>query len=136
MGSRPGIRRAQSCVTDAREAVQEFHAAVAQPEMALVIFFCSVEYDLEAVAEEMDRLFDGVQVVGCTTAGEIGPAGYRDNSISGASFPAEDFTAASGLIGSLRQFGIAGDQAFPRAAIRLGRRPDGRRIGWRQPALR
>jgi hypothetical protein len=32
----------------------------------------------------MCRLFPGVQVVGCTTAGEIGPAGYRDHSLAGA----------------------------------------------------
>ncbi len=57
MENRACIRRAQSCATDPREAVCEFHAAVAQPEMALVIFFCSSEYDLEVLAGEMRRLF-------------------------------------------------------------------------------
>ena len=112
MEKRTDIRRAQSCATDPREAVREFHAAVAQPELALVIFFCSSEYDLDVLAEEMRRLFDGVQVVGCTTAGEIGPAGYREHSISGASFPADSFTAASGRIDRLQQFEIATGQTF------------------------
>ncbi|HSK31943.1 MAG TPA: FIST N-terminal domain-containing protein, partial [Propionicimonas sp.] len=67
------IRRAHSCATDARDAAREFHAAVAQPHMALVIFFCSVDYDLVTLASEMRDLFAGVQVIGCTTAGEIGP---------------------------------------------------------------
>ena len=37
------IRMAQSCATEARQAVEEFHAAVAQPNMELVVFFCSSE---------------------------------------------------------------------------------------------
>jgi hypothetical protein len=112
MDDQTSIRRAQSCSTDTREAVREFHAGVTQPNMALVIFFCSSEYDLEVLAEEMGHLFAGVQVVGCTTAGEIGPAGYREHSLTGASFPASSFKAVSGRIDSLRQFTIATGQAI------------------------
>jgi hypothetical protein len=112
MKNQTRIHRAQSCATDARDAVREFHAGVAQPDMALVIFFCSSEYDLEVLAEEMRSLFAGVQVVGCTTAGEIGPAGYRDHSLAGASFPASSFNAVSGRIDQLRQFKITSGQAL------------------------
>jgi hypothetical protein len=112
------IRRAQSWATDSREAVREFHAAVAQPDMALVIFFCSSKYDLEVLAEEMDRLFDGVQVVGCTTAGEIGPGGYRDLSITGASFPNSHFSATSGQINHLQRFEISSGQSFVQDLLR------------------
>ena len=98
------VRRAQSCAADAREAVREFHAAVVQNNMALVIFFCSADYDLDVLASEMRDLFAGVQVAGCTTAGEIGPAGYRDHGISGASFPCESFTATCGRLDKLQQF--------------------------------
>jgi len=108
---RPSIRRAQSSAADPREAVREFHAMVVQPEMALVIFFCSSEFDLAVLAEEMGRLFDGVQVVGCTTAGEIGPGGCRDHSISGASFSADGFSAVSGRIDGLAQFSTVAGQA-------------------------
>ena len=98
------IRRAQSCATDAREAAREFHAGVVQPHMALVIFFCSVHYDLDTLTSEMQHLFAGVQVIGCTTAGEIGPEGYRDRTISGASFPSGSFTAVCGRMDELQQF--------------------------------
>lgn len=108
---RPRILRAQSCAVGARDAVREFHAALAQPDMALVVFFCSSAYDLEALADEMRQQFAGVQVVGCTTAGEIGPAGYLDHSLTGASFPAGSFTAVSGGIEHLQRFGIAKGQA-------------------------
>lgn len=75
--------------------------------MALVVFFCSADYDLDDLASEIQALFAGVEVVGCTTAGEIGPAGYRDHSISGVSFGAASFVAASGQIDDLRQFDAA-----------------------------
>lgn len=101
-----GIRRAQSCAADAGEAVREFHAGVAQADMALVLFFCASSYDLAALAEAMRQAFAGVQVVGCTTAGEIGPAGYRDHSLTGASFPAGSFTVVSGLLEQLQQYQI------------------------------
>jgi hypothetical protein len=111
------IRTAQSCATEASQAVQEFHAAVAQPDIELVIFFCSSEYDLDVLAAEMSRLFAGVQVVGCTTAGEIGPSGYRAHSLSGVSFPAGSCTAVSGLLDHLGQFDIARGHDFAQALL-------------------
>jgi hypothetical protein len=79
--------------------------------MALVVFFCSGQYDLGVLGLELSRVFAGVQVVGCTTAGEFGPAGYLDWSISGASFPAASFTAASGPLKDLQQFEVAEGQS-------------------------
>jgi hypothetical protein len=101
------VRTGQSSAHDARDAVREFHAQVRQDDAALVVFFCSVAYDLDELADEMKQLFGHVEVVGCTSAGEIGPAGYRDHSISGASFPAGSFTVASGRIDDLREFELA-----------------------------
>ena len=118
MSNQSNIRRAQSRLADAREAAREFHTAVVQPSMALVVFFCSSDYDLDQLAEEMRRLFTGVQVVGCTTAGEIGPAGYIEHSLTGASFPSSHFSAVSGCIENLQQFSIAAGQDFTRHLLR------------------
>lgn len=112
MGVFSHIRTGQSCVSDARGAAQEFYDAVRQPAMALVVFFCSSRYDLDELASEMNRLFAGVTLVGCTTAGEIGPRGYCDYSISGASFPADSFSVVAGLFDRLQQFDLARGQAF------------------------
>ena len=101
------IRIAQSSATEARLAVQELHATVAQPDMELVVFFCSSEYDLDVLAEEMGLLFAGVQVVGCTTSGEIGPSGYCRHSLEGASFSAGSFGAVAGLLNQLQQCNVA-----------------------------
>jgi hypothetical protein len=100
----PGIRLAQSCATEARRAVEEFHAGVAQPDMELVIFFCSSRYDLNVVADEMQRSFAGIQVVGCTTAGGIGPDSYHLHCLAGASFAANVCTAVAGRLQALRNF--------------------------------
>jgi hypothetical protein len=106
------IRLAHSFARDPRDAVAEFYASVAQQNMALVIFFCSIEYDLNVLAAEMNRLFAGVRVVGCTTAGEIGPSGYREHSLSGASFSSDICTAVTGYVDQLRQFKISEGQDF------------------------
>ena len=111
------IRMAQSCATEALQAVAEFHEAVAQPNMELVIFFCSSEYDLDVLAAEMSRLFAGIQVVGCTTAGEIGPAGYCQHSLSGASFPKGCCVAVSGRLDHLSKFDITGGHEFAQTLL-------------------
>ena len=82
------FRISHSCAADARQAARELHAGVVQPDMAMVVFFCSSDYDLAALADELNALFGSVPVIGCTTAGEIGTAGYRAQSLSGVSFGA------------------------------------------------
>lgn len=111
------IRTAQSCATEAQQAVQELHAALAQPDAELVTFFCSSEYDLDVLAAEMNHLFAGVQVVGCTTAGEIGPAGYRSHTLSGASFAAGSCGAVSEVLDHLNQFDIVQGHNFSQALL-------------------
>ena len=117
MNKQTNVRRAQSHATDVLEAVREFHAAVVQPDMALVVFFCSSNYDLNSLGEEMNRLFTGVQVIGCTTAGEIGPTGYLEHSLSGASFPASCFSVVSACFDDLQQFSIAAGQSFTKDLV-------------------
>ncbi len=112
------IRTAHTRATEAREAAREFHAGVAQPEMALVVFFCSSNYDLEALADELNRLFGAVPLVGCTTAGEIGPAGYITKSLTGASFPASTCTAVAGLLEGLQQFTPESGREFAQELLR------------------
>jgi hypothetical protein len=112
MSNRPHILRAQSSAKDARTAVREFHAAVFQPNMSLVVFFCSSHYNLDELASEMNALFPNVLVVGCTTAGEIGPSGYIENSLTGASFPSNGFTVVASRYSNVQHFDDAKGQAF------------------------
>ncbi len=96
------IRQAHVAHPDTVEAARAFHKQVGQPDMSLVLFFCSSHYDLEALAAEFRQLFGSVPIVGCTTAGEIGEAGYHSHSITGISFPGSHFNAATGLLGPLQ----------------------------------
>jgi hypothetical protein len=113
------IRIAHSCARDPRDAVADLHSDLMQRDVSLVIFFCSSDYDRDLLAAEIDRRFAGVRVVGCTTAGEIGPAGCRDHSITGVSFTAEACTAVIGHLEGLREFRISDGVAFAREQRRL-----------------
>jgi hypothetical protein len=112
MPHQKNIKTAHSVAPDARLAVREFHAAVSGPDLALVVFFCSSQYDLDVLADEINFLFADIPVIGCTTAGEIGPAGSLTHSISGASFPAGDCTAVVGRMDRLQAFNADAGQAF------------------------
>ena len=111
------IRSMHSCAADARQAAREFYEGVIQPDTEAVVFFCSSEYDLDALAKELRTLFGEVPLIGCTTAGEIGPAGYRTRSLSGISFPAGACTAVAGRLGELQEFSIARGQAFAHSLL-------------------
>jgi len=103
----PGcIRRFQSTSPEARTAVQEFRDGVWQSDIALVLFFCSSSFDLGLIADEMGRQFPGTPVFGCTTAGEIGPSGYLEKSLTGVSFPGDTFAAAGRLVPDLKHFQV------------------------------
>jgi hypothetical protein len=129
MNASPNVRLGHSRAADPRTAVAEFHVQVAHPETALVIFFCSSHYDRDVLAEEMNRLFPGVEVVGCTTAGEIGEDGYVERSLSGISFPKLGWISACGRLERLKDFTTLQGRNFPQILLRQlesqGVRPDG-----------
>jgi len=111
------IRKGQSCALNPRAAARELHAAIAQDDTSIVIFFCSSLYDLDALAAEMNHLFAGVPVVGCTTAGEIGTKGYRDHSLTGVSLPKSMFASAVAAFGDLEHFDVGEGQAAGQALL-------------------
>lgn len=101
------IRTAHSCATDPRVAAAELHDAVVDSDTRLVLFFCSSDYDLDVLSAEMRHLFVDIDVVGCTTAGEIGPAGYLEHSLCGVGFSAEAATAVTGYIDDLQSLDLS-----------------------------
>jgi hypothetical protein len=95
-------RRATSMAFDPREAVEEVRAAVAQPAMRAVLFFCSPAYDLEELGRALRRAFP-CPVVGCTSAGQIGPGGYQRGGLTAASLASDELTVHPYLIAPLSQ---------------------------------
>jgi len=94
----PRVRRGVSSAADPIVAACELHGMVAGPDVALVLFFCSPDYETPGFAAEIGRLFEGVLVVGCTSAGEIGPGGYHDNSVTAVSLARPEFEAVAALL--------------------------------------
>ncbi len=117
------VRRAASQAADPQTAIAELRAGLDQPGIGLAVFFCSPHYDRQQVADALNREFEGVTVIGCTTAGEIGPAGYAENGISGFSLSAEDFTIETELIENLQDLELdQGHHASQSMMQRLGNR--------------
>lgn len=65
-----------SSARDVEVVAQDLARQLIHPHLGFVLFFCSAEYDLPALGEMLERYFGGIDLVGCTTAGEITPAGY------------------------------------------------------------
>ena len=106
------IRQAVATAADPVAAVAELHAALAGPELALVLFFCAPEHATPAFAAELARAFPGVTVVGCTSAGEIGPGGYHEGAVTAVGLARPAFHAVAAHL-------------FAEAALEVARAEDG-----------
>ena len=95
------IRKAFSNSHDSERAAQELYDALEPDNAAMVMFFCCVDYDLNSLSDALSARFGDIPVVGCTTAGEISPEGYVQNSITAFSFPADLFQVETRLICNL-----------------------------------
>ncbi|MCL1627602.1 FIST C-terminal domain-containing protein [Roseibaca sp. V10] len=98
------MRRAQSSQTDTGAAIAEVLTGLAPADLALVVLFVGDGHDLPRIEEALAELPDSVQVMGCTTAGEIGKGGYLDHSITALGLPRNLFRVAVGYVASLRNF--------------------------------
>lgn len=80
------FRLGSSIDPDPWRAVRELHEAIGLAEPATVLFFCSPRYDLTVLGEALRETFPG-PVIGCTSSGQIGPAGYQPQGIVAVSAP-------------------------------------------------
>ncbi|MBN1824814.1 MAG: FIST C-terminal domain-containing protein [Candidatus Eisenbacteria bacterium] len=113
----PLARRGYTANDDPAEAARELHEQIHCEETALGIFFCSPRYDLNALERELAARFGDVNLIGCTTAGEITPAGYRNDSISGVGFSSREFHAVTRRIENLAGFEVGGGLEIAKSAL-------------------
>lgn len=119
-----------SCARDPAAAAKEFFEAVDRPNLDTVLFFCSPQYDLAQLGQELTARFGDVHLVGCTTAGEITPRGYIEGSITGVGFSAPDFAAVSEVIGDLKNLSISRiREVVQNAIVRLDQKAPNRTPG-------
>jgi hypothetical protein len=112
-----GIRRGHTQAADARQAVAQLSAQLHQPDLELVLFFCSPAYDLDQLGRAMAEAFPGVLTLGCTTAGEITPMGYLTGSLAGLSLSKSICRAHGVHIDRLGSFAFSEAVASVRAAV-------------------
>ncbi len=100
--SRLSTRRGASLAPDPAQAVKELRAAIDQPEMRVVLFFCSSSYDLGKLGAALRSAF-ACPVIGCTSAGQIGPTGYQRGGITAASLASDELVVRPHLISPLSE---------------------------------
>ena len=102
------IRRAVSLSQDEKQAVEELYQQLCgeDSDPALCLFFCSPRYDLDLLEKELLDHFGDIPLIGCTTAGEITPLGYQEDSITGVAFPRKHFRIVTRALNNISQFKI------------------------------
>ncbi|HET9959606.1 MAG TPA: nitric oxide-sensing protein NosP [Polyangiaceae bacterium] len=108
----PGIRRAGVRESDPAKAARALADAILQPDTRFAVFYCSPKYDLDQLGAALAQEFEGVDLIGCTTAGEISPLGYTCDTLVGASLAGPEFTVVTSRIDELSRFEVANGEAL------------------------
>ena len=120
-----GIRVAASAIASTREAVAELKTGLGVGDFQHIIVFFAVDHDAVTLNEALRQAFPGVPISGCTTAGEIGPAGMMQGGILAIAFPRQGFKVHSELIPDIGRLGVErATQATRRLKSQLTVAPD------------
>ena len=101
-----GIRVAASTLPSTREAVYEVKAALAGGDFQHLVAFFGIDHDAELLARTLGHAFPRIAVSGCSTAGEIGPAGMMQGGLLVIAIPRQGFCVHSELITGIDHFGV------------------------------
>ncbi|BCG26017.1 hypothetical protein TUM18999_42080 [Pseudomonas tohonis] len=101
-----GVVTAMSSATDAEAVAQDLARQLIHPHLGFVLFFCSAEYDLPALGAALEQYFGGIELVGCTSAGEITPNGYGRGCVSAVGFDYRSFSIGCALIDEMERFSL------------------------------
>jgi hypothetical protein len=132
----PGELRSEVASTtapDARQAVRAIRDQLGDATSSGVFLFVSSRYDLAALGPAIKDAFVGCgPVVGCTTAGEIGPHGFQKGGITALGLASPDLEIESHVIRQL-QAPLESSAAIGRALDASGKAS--RRNGKRRAAV-
>ncbi len=106
-GKHINIRKGVSQSPDPGLAARELYDALYQSDIKFAVFYCSPEYNLDILGSELKQRFGNINLIGCTTAGEITPNGYLHGSLTGFSLASEEFEAVTTCIDDLNAFDFA-----------------------------
>ena len=102
------ILRGATQLADAREAAKELAAQIGNRPAALRVVYVSASYDPREIGPALFRELGDAPLIGCTTAGEIGPRGYLGGAgLTGFALPADEFHVDLVQFPGIRQMDIA-----------------------------
>lgn len=101
------LLRGSSSQTDPVAAARDLARQIGGSPAALRVVFCSPELDPDLLGPALFGEFADAPLVGCTTAGEIGPGGYLPTGgLAGFSLPAGEFEVDLVHLQGLRSLGL------------------------------
>ncbi len=101
-----GVQTAWTNLESPELAVTELSRIIDQSDLGQLLVFYSQRYTPEALNEAFLRCFPGVPLAGCSTSGEITPAGFSEGTILVVAFPKKGFNAVSGLIPDVHHLSV------------------------------
>ena len=109
------VRCGQSRLSDTSAAAADFAEQIDQPDIGLVVVFAASSHSPDIFAKTLGGHFPSVTIMGCSTAGEIGPDGYSDGGISGFSIHRDDLLFEAGVCEPLSRMDSRAGQVFSHA---------------------
>lgn len=100
MGDRVRIKQGTTSLAREADAVEDLRGQIRQDDAALTLVFCSPRYDIARLGAELRAAFPGV-LLGCTSAGQIGPRGYQQGGLTGATLASDEISANAYTIRTL-----------------------------------
>lgn len=101
-----GIKVAASERASTPVAVAELKSLLGDDDFQFIIAFFSLGHDPALLNQLLSDAFPDVPFSGCSTAGEIGPAGMMEGGILLIAFPRAGFRIYSDLIADIDSFGV------------------------------
>jgi hypothetical protein len=101
-----GVQTSWTTADSAETAVSELARSIDKTNLGQLLVFFSQRYDAEALAAAFSQQFEGIPLAGCSTSGEITPAGFAEGSLLVVAFPKEGFNFVSGIIPDVRSLTV------------------------------
>jgi hypothetical protein len=101
-----GVAAARSKALAVADAVADIAAQLPADGLAMVLIFVSPYYDPHQFIAEIALHFADTPVYGCTTAGELAPGGWEEDSVVALAFSDVDFAAVAQPLFDLSNFQV------------------------------
>jgi hypothetical protein len=101
-----GVVTCWTTISSPEEAVAEIAKSMGRDPLGQLLVFFSSHYEPESLAAAFLRCFHGIPFAGCTTSGEITPAGFSNNGLLVVGFPKAGFGFVSGIIPDIHHLNI------------------------------